>query len=318
MIKAVALSKRYGSFEAVHDVSFTAESGQVLGLLGPNGAGKTTVLKVLTCFHFPSAGEAKVDGISVLEDPVEVKKRVGYLPENAPLYGDLTVDEYLAFVADARLMDKSTRAGRIDRVLGECGLSGVRSRRIETLSKGYRQRVGLAQAIVHDPSVLILDEPTSGLDPNQILEIRELVRRLGESKTVILSTHILQEVEAVCSRVLILNEGRIAAQGRPEEIAATLKGGESWDLTLLGADGRTVAEKLKALGGLVSASEPAADADGTVSVTLSFGSSAASVAAGERIFDWAVASSIKIVALGRRRVSLEDIFVKLTHEGDHL
>lgn len=317
MIEVTALSKRYGSVQAVHDVSFTVEGGQVLGLLGPNGAGKTTIMKILTCFHFPSAGQARIDGFSVEDDPVEVKKRVGYLPENAPLYGDLTVDEYLSFVADARLMDKSTRAARIDQVLADCGLSQVRARRIETLSKGFRQRVGLAQAIVHDPSILILDEPTSGLDPNQILEIRELVRRLGESKTVILSTHILQEVEAVCSRVLILSDGRIAAQGRPEEIAATLKGGDSWDLTLVGADAASVAKKLKALKGLSSASSPEGGPDGAVSLRLSFDAAAIPASeGGARIFDWAVASNLKIVEMGRRRVSLEDIFVKLTQEGD--
>lgn len=314
MIEVIALTKRYGRVEAVRDVSFNVEGGQILGLLGPNGAGKTTILKILTCFHFPSSGEARLDGISVQDDPVEVKKRVGYLSENAPLYGDLTVDEYLAFVAEARLMGKPTRKERIDRVLDDCGLRSVRARRIETLSKGYRQRVGLAQAIIHDPSILILDEPTSGLDPNQILEIRELVRGLGKSKTVILSTHILQEVEAICSRVLILNEGRIAAQGRPEEIAATLKGADSWDLRLKGGEARKIAEKLKSLRGLASSSE-ATVSEGAVSLRISFNAGPAS-GEGERIFDWAVSNGLKIVGMEKRRVSLEDIFVKLTQEGD--
>jgi ABC-2 type transport system ATP-binding protein len=240
MIEVKELRKRYGNVEAVKGVSFSVGKDQVLGFLGPNGAGKTTIMKILTGYHYPTGGAAFVDGLSVQEESTAVKARIGYLPEGVPLYGDLTVDEYLGFVADARHIVRNERAVKIARAVEACGLGSVRGKRIETLSKGFRQRAGLAGAIVHDPPILILDEPTTGLDPNQIIEIRTLIKELGKRKTVILSTHILQEVEAVCNQVLILNEGKIAAQGTPEEIAVSMKGGVSWRLRLKtgnGADG---------------------------------------------------------------------------------
>ncbi len=318
MIEVSGLSKRYGSVQAVREVSFSVDTGQVVGLLGPNGAGKTTIMKILTCFHFPSAGDARIEGLSVSADPVAVKRLVGYLPENAPLYGDLTVDEYLTFAAEARGMDKANRGKRVEKVAGDCGLSGVRNKRIEQLSKGFRQRVGLAQAIVHDPSILILDEPTNGLDPNQILEIRELIRELGKSKTIILSTHILQEVEAVCSRVLILNEGRIAAQGTTAEIAASMKGEDAWDLVLRGRNADEVAELLPSLRGLSSSSGIDVLSGGALSLRVALrdeGGGSDGLDGGERIFDWAVANRLRILGMARKRISLEDIFVKLT-EGE--
>jgi ABC-2 type transport system ATP-binding protein len=313
MIAVHGLTKRYGPVEAVKDVSFTVGKDQVLGFLGPNGAGKTTIMKILTGYHFPSGGSALVDGISVEDDPVEVKKRIGYLPESVPLYGDLSPAEYLSFIAGARLIPKEEREGRINAALESCGLKQVRSRRIENLSKGYKQRVGLAQAIVHDPPILILDEPTSGLDPNQIIEIRSLIKELGKRKTVILSTHILQEVEAVCSQVLIINEGRIAAQGTPEEIAGTMKGGDSWELTLKGADAAGLREKLARLSGDLSSETAEDQDDGTVTLSF-FLQSGAGLSEGERIFDWAVSEGLKILRMNRKRLSLEDIFVKLTSE----
>ncbi|MDR1931131.1 MAG: ATP-binding cassette domain-containing protein [Treponema sp.] len=310
MIEVQNITKRYGDFEAVKDVSFTVGQDQVLGFLGPNGAGKTTVMKILTGYHFPSRGRAVVEGFSVEEDPVEVKKRTGYLPESVPVYGDLTVEEYLSFMAAARLVPVSRRKDAVEAGIEACALKGVRSKLIETLSKGYKQRVGLAQAILHDPAVLILDEPTSGLDPNQIIEIRSLIKELGKRKTVILSTHILQEVEAVCSKVLILNEGKIAAQGRPEEIARTLKGGDRWELTLKGGDLR---EKCGRLVSDPAAAEPVIRekdrSEGLYDVSIFLPD-----AEGERIFDWAVAEGLKILSMNRRRLSLEDIFVKLTRD----
>ena len=222
MIEVSGFSKNYGSFEAVKDVSFSVGSAEVLGFLGPNGAGKTTVMKALAGCHYPSGGEVLIGGISVEDEPEETKKLVGYLPENNPLYGDLTPDEYLDFIASARLLSGEKKREAVNRALSLCCLEDRRKQRIGSLSKGYRQRLGLAQAIVHDPPVLILDEPTSGLDPNQIIEIRSLIRELGKSKTVILSTHILNEVEALCSKLIILNEGRIIAQGTLEEIAHNL------------------------------------------------------------------------------------------------
>ncbi|GHV92130.1 multidrug ABC transporter ATP-binding protein [Spirochaetia bacterium] len=322
MIEVYGLSKHYGQVKAVNDVSFTVGKDQVLGFLGPNGAGKTTVMKVLTGYHFPTGGTALVDGISVQDFPVEVKKRIGYLPESVPLYGDLTVDEYLSFIAAARLIPADKRKRAIDACLDSCGLRPYRSRKIETLSKGYKQRAGLAQAIIHDPPILILDEPTTGLDPNQIIEIRSLIRELGKRKTVILSTHILQEVAAVCSQVLIINEGRIAAQGRPEEIAGAMRGGDTWELVLKGAAASSIGEKLTRLG-KGPASVTAEDLnDGMVS--LSFFVPGAEIPGreeaggeyfdGEAIFDWAVAEKLKILKMNRKTLSLEDIFVQLTKE----
>jgi len=321
MIEVKNLTKNYGKVEAVRDVSFSVGKDQVLGFLGPNGAGKTTIMKILTGYHFPSGGTALIDGIPVDEDPVEVKKRIGYLPENIPLYGDMTVDEYLSFIAEGRLIPSGERPGVINNCLEACGLSAYRGRKIETLSKGYRQRTGLAQAILHDPPILILDEPTNGLDPNQIIEIRSLIRELGRRKTVILSSHILQEIEAICSQVLIINEGKIAAQGTPDEIAGTMKGGDTWELTLKEADAAVpsapepIKGKLSRLGeGIASVSAESLE-DGTVLVSFFIPEGDASTAAGERIFDWAVANGLKILGMNRKKISLEDIFVSLTSEG---
>ena len=325
MIELRELRKSYGGVEAVHGVSFTAETGSVLGLLGPNGAGKTTIMKVLTGYHFPSSGTALVDGLDVEEDPIAVKRRVGYLPESVPLYQDMTVAEYLDFAADARGLDSGAGPGAkargpaIERAIGSCGLSGVYRKKVEDLSKGYRQRLGLAQAILHDPPILILDEPTTGLDPNQIIEIRELIKSLGQSKTVILSTHILQEVEAICSNVIILNEGRIAAQGAPSEIGKALKGEERIRLRLkAGSTGGAVDEKvLSSLPGIRSVASFVAESPSVLAAEIAMPpSSADSADVGETVFDWAVAHGFKVLELERRRLSLEEIFVKLTSEGE--
>ncbi|MDR2194654.1 MAG: ATP-binding cassette domain-containing protein [Treponema sp.] len=316
MITVQNITKRYGTFEAVKDVSFTVGQDQVLGFLGPNGAGKTTVMKILTGYHFPTKGVALVDGISVQDNPVEVKKRIGYLPENVPVYGDLTVDEYLSFIADARGV--ADRRAAKEAAAASCGLEQVRGKKIETLSKGYKQRVGLAQAIIHDPPILILDEPTSGLDPNQIIEIRSLIKTLGTRKTVILSTHILQEVEAVCSQVLIISDGRIAAQGTPEDIAGTLKGTDTWDLMLKGADAGAIQEKLTRLLPAEHGRDVTLNTEAESGAVLARFSSPVRGTGrgidGERIFDWAVAEQLKILAMSQKKISLEDIFVRLTSE----
>jgi ABC-2 type transport system ATP-binding protein len=317
MIEVKSITKRYGAAEAVKDVSFSVGKDQVLGFLGPNGAGKTTIMTLLTGFDFPSDGTATLDGFSISDNPVEVKKRTGYLPESVPLYNDMTVDEYLSFMAAARLIPPDRQKAAIEKSIIDCGLKEVRSQLVETLSKGYKQRVGLAQAIIHDPPILILDEPTSGLDPNQIIEIRSLIKKLGKSKTVILSTHILQEVEAICSQVLILNEGRIAAQGTSEEIAGTLKGGDTWELLLKGND---IAEKcsrfgLQYLHKNFDTAPEITEENGLFKLRFFFtGSGQNSENSGEKIFDWAVAEGLKILGMNRRKLSLEDIFVKLTRE----
>ena len=212
MIKVENIDKIYGKFKAVDNVSFHIGKGEIVGLLGPNGAGKTTIMKILTGYHYPTHGTAILNGYSIYDDLLKVKESTGYLPEMAPLYDDLTVIEYLDFMADIRKVPKEHKKREIERVIQECGLSPVVYRSIGKLSKGYRQRTGLAQAIIHSPDILILDEPTTGLDPNQIIEIRKLICDIGKEKTVILSTHILQEVEAVCNRVLILDHGKIVAE----------------------------------------------------------------------------------------------------------
>jgi ABC-2 type transport system ATP-binding protein len=255
-----------------------------------------------------------VDGISVQDDPVEVKRRIGYLPESVPLYGDLTVDEYLSFIAEARLIPAVRRKDAINACLDACGLRAWRSSRIETLSKGYKQRTGLAQAIIHDPAILILDEPTSGLDPNQIIDFRSLIKELGKRKTVILSTHILQEVEAVCSQVLSINEGQLAAQGTPEEIAGTMKGGDTWELVLTGTNAASIGEQLSRLGNTLSPAAAEDLSDGAVRLSFFVPGGAETKTSGEDIFDWAVAEKLKITMMTRRTLSLEDIFVKLTSE----
>jgi len=310
-IEVKNLSKQYGNVKAVTDVSFSVGDSEVLGFLGPNGAGKTTVMKILTGFHFPSGGTALVDGICVEENPLEIKKRIGYLPENVPIYGDLTVDEYLNFAAEARFIPKQDIPAAINKSLEACGLTDYRGRKIETLSKGYRQRTGLAQAILHDPPILILDEPTTGLDPNQIIEIRSLIKELGKRKTVILSTHILQEVEAICTQVLIINDGRIAALGRPEEIAGSLKGGDTWELVLKGAEVDVIRKKLLRLN--VSNMNVENTAEGLVNASFFISAAAdGETSAGERIFDWAVSDGLKILEMNRKKISIEDIFVKIT------
>jgi len=324
MIEVENLGKNYGSFEAVKDVSFSVGRDQVLGFLGPNGAGKTTIMKILTGYHYPTRGLVKIDGISIEEDPVEIKKRIGYLPESNPLYGDLNPDEYLNFAASARRLNRTERKKAVDAAVIACGLEGHRKQRIESLSKGYKQRVGLAQAIIHDPDILILDEPTSGLDPNQIIEIRSLIRELGKRKTVILSTHILQEVEAVCGRVLILNEGSIAAQGTPEEIAGTMKGlggRDSWELYLKRALVSDIPDCLSGLNAETGDISVETMENGIVRLAFTIQNSRPGAETGsdysldgELIFDWAVSRGYKIVGMTRKKLSLEDIFVQLTNE----
>lgn len=319
MIEALELRKRYGEIEAVRGVSFKVEQGQVLGLLGPNGAGKTTIMKILTGYHFPSEGRALIDGIDVTEDPVAVKRRLGYLPESAPLYPDLTPAEYLDFAADARGLEGEKRASAVERAVEACSLGPVYHRPVEELSKGYRQRLGLAQAILHDPDILILDEPTTGLDPNQILEIRSLIREIGKEKTVILSTHILQEVEATCSRVLILNEGRIAAQGTAAEIGEALKGEERVYIRLRSRKndlGRDDFEKaLAGIPGFRALRSLEAEASGGFKLEIALSSEGRTQEAGESVFEWALAEGFLLLELTPRRLSLEEIFVRLTSEG---
>jgi len=215
MIEAKSLCKSYGFFKAVDDLSFKVESGQVLGFLGPNGAGKSTTMKMLTGFLAPTSGTALINGIDVVENPVEARKNIGYLPEGAPSYGEMTVLQFLTFIARARLIGDKDVAASVEKAVTKLNLSKVRHQAIDTLSKGFKRRVGLAQAIIHDPQILILDEPTDGLDPNQKREVRRLIRAMAKDKIIIISTHILEEVQAVCNRVMIIANGRLLADDSP-------------------------------------------------------------------------------------------------------
>src|ERR1041384_2905660 len=238
MIKVEGLSKRYARTLAVDNISFEVEKGQIVGFLGPNGAGKTTTMRVLTCFLPPTSGTASVAGYDVLEHPMEVKKRIGYLPESPPVYPEMEVVEYLTFVGKLKGIASVDIGRRVDEVMGRCAIGDVRNKLIGKLSKGYRQRVGLAQAIIHNPDVLILDEPTSGLDPKQIIETRELIASLSGDHTIILSTHILSEVEHSCEKVLIINRGRIVAIDSVANLTNRLRGSEAVAVELEASGGR--------------------------------------------------------------------------------
>src|SRR5215472_9767986 len=237
MIKVEGLTKRYARTVAVDNISFEVERGQIVGFLGPNGAGKTTTMRVLTCFMPPTAGSANVAGYDVVEQPMEVKKRIGYLPETPPVYPEMEVAEYLRFTGQLKGISGAEIDRRVDEVMGRCAIGDVRKKLIAKLSKGYRQRVGLAQAIIHNPDVLILDEPTSGLDPKQIIEIRELLKSLAGDHTIILSTHILSEVEHSCERVIIINEGKLVAIDTVANLTNRLRGSEAVALEVESAGG---------------------------------------------------------------------------------
>ena len=257
MIKVEGLTKRYARNVAVDHISFEVEKGQIVGFLGPNGAGKTTTMRMLTCYLPPTEGSAQVAGFDVTENPMEVKRRIGYLPESPPVYPEMEVIEYLDFVGRIKGVPKSSLRSRIDEVMQKCAVTDVRNKEIGKLSKGYRQRVGLAQAIVHNPDVLILDEPTSGLDPQQIIETRDLIKGLAGDHTIILSTHILPEVEATCQRVMIIARGKLVATDTMENLSSRLHGAETVSIEVLPRDGtsspewaRTVHEKLEKVAGV--------------------------------------------------------------------
>ena len=223
MISVENLNKYYGDFHALKGVSFEIKSGEIVGILGPNGAGKSTTLRILTCYLSPTSGNAIIDGKSILNNEREVKKVIGYLPESAPLYDDMSVFDYLVYMAEIQELERSRLSERLHYVVDACSLKDVISKSIGELSKGYKQRVGIAGAIIHDPKILILDEPTNGLDPNQIVEIRELIKELGKEKTVLISTHILSEVEATCSRAIIINQGNVIADADPKHLTLNNK-----------------------------------------------------------------------------------------------
>jgi len=310
MIEVKNLGKTYGNIRALDGVSFEVKQGEVLGFLGPNGAGKTTTMKILTCFIAPSSGVATVAGMDISDNPLEVRRRIGYLPENAPLYPDMRVTEYLDFVGEVRRMSRTERRKAADRVIEECGLGEVVHQEIRTLSKGFRQRAGLAQAMLHSPDILVLDEPTSGLDPNQIADIRSLIRSIGEERTVILSTHHLAEVQATAGRVLIINKGKLVADGTPEELERQ-RGGVLYEVTLLKPDGglSPVREVILSIPGIVDISELNDRPKEEISLLVT---GEASGDNREDIFRAIVDKGWVMLGLNRKQVDLEGIFRGLT------
>jgi ABC-2 type transport system ATP-binding protein len=300
------LTKKYGEQKAVNDISFKIETGEVVGFLGPNGAGKSTTMKMITCFMAPSNGNITVDDISVNENQSLIKKKIGYLPENNPLYFDMSIVDYLRFTAEIQGVSKSDIPGRIGEMIELCGLAREKHKNINELSKGFRQRVGLAQAMIHDPEVLILDEPTTGLDPNQIVEIRKLIKELGKQKTVILSSHILSEVEATCDRILIINRGRIVADGTSETLRSQADGQE-----LLTVHIEAVNEELqKSLLGLGSVEKVSAveDKPGFYSIQ-----SKPNMESRKAIFDLCVKKKWYLLEMTGIETRLEDVFRDLTN-----
>jgi len=308
VIQVENLTKDYGDVRAVDDISFEVKKGEILGFLGPNGAGKTTTMRILTCFLPATNGTAKVAGFDVFEQSLEVRKRIGYLPENPPLYPEMTVQGYLDFVARIKNVPSDKRRQAVDRALEMCRVEDHRDVLIRKLSRGYRQRVGLAQALVHNPEVIVLDEPTVGLDPKQIIEVRHLIKNLAGEHTIILSTHILPEVSMTCDRVVIINDGRLVAEDTPENLTTQLKGGEVVHLEVNAAT-----EALKqALGGIAGVRHIEAqplDNLGRLSVRVESepGRDLRSLLAAK-----VVQSGFELYELRAVSLSLEDIFLKLT------
>ena len=310
MIDARDLTKHYGAVTALKNATFQVHRGEVVGFLGPNGAGKTTAMKILTCFIAPSEGTARVAGADIFEDPIAVREAIGYLPESTPLYTEMLVLEYLEFAGKMRGLRGAGLQARLRRVVEETSLGDVIGKSISELSKGFRQRVGLAQALIHEPPVLILDEPMSGLDPNQAAEIRELIREIGRERTVILSTHNLSEVRVTCGRVLIISQGELVADDTPEELAA--RGGKPRFVATLRQNGHSASEirdAFSAIGDARSVTEQTSTADGEVILEL--------VPKGNQdlraaIFQAAVSANLVLLGLEQRGENLEDIFRQLT------
>ena len=256
MIEVSHVSRNFGTFRAVNNISFSIPTGQIVGLLGPNGAGKTTTMRMITGFLTPSDGQILIDGVDVTEDPVEAKKKIGYMPESAPLYGDMIVEDYLNYIAEIHGMDPDVK---VPLLCKECGLKEVMSKNINTLSRGNRQRVSLAHALMHDPEILILDEPTSGLDPNQVEDVRNIIREIGKTRTVIVSTHILSEVETLCSRAIIISGGKLVADSPIEELKERFGHEVSIKVTIDNTNTDKVIEKLKKIDDVASVSKTTSD-----------------------------------------------------------
>lgn len=300
------ITKRYGAQKAVDDVSFTVKTGEILGFLGPNGAGKSTTMKAITCYLMPNEGDVKVGGESIKANPEAIKKSIGYLPESNPLYPEMPVIDYLKFIAELHGIEKEQIKDRIREMVRICGLEGEKHKKIGELSKGYKQRVGLAQALIHDPEVLVLDEPTTGLDPNQIVEIRELIRQIGQEKTVLLSSHILAEVEATCDRILIINKGKIVADGTSSDLRKKSQGKEILKVTIEEGDNNEIFKALQAID-TVEMVDFISKSDNTYEIQSKTGESSK-----RAVFKLCVDKGWYLTELTPTETKLEDVFRELT------
>ena len=306
MIKVEGLTKYYGDFLAVNNISFEVKKGEIVGLLGPNGAGKTTTLRILTGYLLPSSGVVKIKDYDIYKDLKEIKKIIGYLPETTPLYNEMLVYDYLWFIADSKGIDRDNILGELKRVAEICQIKDVMHKPLSELSKGYRQRVGLASALLGDPDILVLDEPTSGLDPNQIVEIREIIKEIGKEKTVLFSTHILSEAEATCDRLVIINKGTIVADGKTEELK---RGGDRFVVNLE-VEGATIQDAESGLKSVDGVEEVKTDKNnGTLRLTL-YGNKDFR----KPLYEFVKSKDWVLLEMSRSSETLEEIFKKLTRE----
>lgn len=307
MLEVKNLSKKFGDFQAVKNLNFQIHKGEILGFLGPNGAGKTTTMRIITCYIPASTGTVTIDGLETVSNSLRVREKIGYLAETNPLYSDMTVQEYLLFVGEIRGLKQPKLNARIDEMFAICGLTKMAGRQIGKLSKGFRQRVGLAQSMMHNPDLLILDEPMSGLDPNQIVEIRQLIKKIGAEKTVIYCSHILSEVSATCSRIIIINEGQIVASGTSAELTARSTKGNRY-LAKIRADRGVVQSSLATMPGVSAVTIKGAAMDWTTAEVLC----SSNDDIGEDIFKFVVAKGWTLSELKHETASLEDVFTQLT------
>jgi ABC-2 type transport system ATP-binding protein len=309
MISVKGVSKKYGNFYALNDVSLEIQKGEIVALLGPNGAGKTTLMKIITCYMPPTSGLVSVADQATNSDTVNIRKKIGYLPENAPLYNELNIIEYLGFVADAHLIPQSNKLESIEKVMVSCDLTGKARQNIGELSKGYRQRVGLAAALIHDPEILILDEPTSGLDPNQIAEIRNLIKNIKKEKTVLLSTHIMQEVEALCDRIIVLNEGRIIASGTENDLHGLIRE-KTYVTVQIEGSSAGVPTLLQQISGV---EEVVVDRSGNRITDIRIRVSG-DIDIRREVIDMLTSNKYGLIGIDRQTASLEEVFTELTRK----
>jgi ABC-2 type transport system ATP-binding protein len=310
-IEVDELHKSYGAHVALRGISFTVDEGEVVGFLGPNGAGKSTAMKILTGYLSPSGGTTRVMGHDTLADPISAQQHIGYLPENAPIYLDMRVRDYLHYIGQVRGLGKAERTRAIEKVADQCGIPDRLGQRVGALSKGYRQRVGLAQALLHSPPILILDEPTTGLDPNQIVEIRNLIREIGRKRTVILSTHILSEVQATCDRVVIINQGRLVADGSTDAVTARTRGGSLMQVVFapgsVDPGAQAVTAALAAIPGVVKARPVQPEEPGWYAYEV-----LADADVRAAVFRLAVDQGLELLELAPEKTNLEEVFRRLT------